>query len=286
MYLSPRSVASVALRKTRRSLIPKDTEVDASALLILPEGCELVAKTFIVFKWQEQCCLLQTNLTLYCWGGRRSGALEHVLAKYGWTHSSQLYHINSKAVSLETWSWLQQIFVVVHRMFDEKETGDTVGKIHWLNVVQCDLAYDLLKRECYHYRRNLYPAGSILGTYLKHHGVEVEGWYCSSIEPEEYVSARNITEDSNSIATISEPPSSPHHHEADVSSLSSPSSRSSLSSTVLCDIDMDVDDSAGAIALALPSAALGTYEWLSDVHIANLMFLLLHGQLRAANGTS
>ena len=62
-----------------------------STPLTLPDGCELVAGTFVVFRWEERHCVLQANITLYCWGRRRSGAIEHVLDKHGWTHSSQLH---------------------------------------------------------------------------------------------------------------------------------------------------------------------------------------------------
>jgi hypothetical protein len=58
-----------------------------SAQLTLPDGCHLVAGTFVVFRWEERHCVLQANVTLYCWGRRRSGAIEHVLDKYGWTQS-------------------------------------------------------------------------------------------------------------------------------------------------------------------------------------------------------
>jgi len=51
--------------------------------LTLPDGCDLVAGTFIVFRWDGRHCVLQANVTLYCWGRRRSGAIEHVLHKYG-----------------------------------------------------------------------------------------------------------------------------------------------------------------------------------------------------------
>ena len=43
--------------------------------------------------------------------------------------------------------------------------------------MQCGLAYDVMRRECHHYHRNLYPKGSVLTSFLKHHGVEVEPWY-------------------------------------------------------------------------------------------------------------
>jgi hypothetical protein len=163
MSISSETAAPLALRKSKRLVSSPNMEPDESTHLILPEGCELVANTLIVFKWQDQCCLLQTNLTLYCWGVRRSGMIEHVLAKYGWTNSSHLHRVGSKLVSCQQWSWLKQVLVIVHRMFDEMETGDTVSKIHWLNIVDCRLAYELLRKECYHYHRNLYPAGSLLG---------------------------------------------------------------------------------------------------------------------------
>ena len=108
-------------RHSRRLLPSPNLEPDELSQLLLPDGCDLIANTFIIFKWQNQCCILQANLTLYCWGGRRSGALEHVLERYGWTHSSQLHRINSKLVSPEQWLWLKQIFVTVHRMFDERK---------------------------------------------------------------------------------------------------------------------------------------------------------------------
>ena len=218
---------------------------------------------------------MQANLTLYCWGGRRSGALEHVLERYGWTHSSQLHRINSKLVSPEQWLWLKQIFVTVHRMFDEKETGDTVSKIHWLNVVDCRLAYDLLRKECYHYHRHLYPAGSSLGIYLKHHGVEVEGWYYSLTDEEDAPSSTANSDSQHSPST----PSSAHHRQqlTDNDSLSSSGSSSNQSNVVWSDA---VLPSPLSRDLRSATAALGEYEWLSDVHIANLMFLLLHGQLQ------
>ncbi len=58
-----------------------------------------------------------------------------------------------------------------------------------------------------------------------------------------------------------------HNNEADLAFVpGTPRSGSSTSSA----------DSATTVAVA---SALGAREWLSDVHIANLMFLLLHGQL-------
>ena len=72
------------------------------------------------------------------------------------------------------WSWLKQIFVVVHQMFDDMETCETASKVRWINIMQCGMAYDVMRRECYHYHRNLYPKGSVLTSFLKRHGVEVE----------------------------------------------------------------------------------------------------------------
>ena len=218
-----------------------------SAQLVLPQGCNLVADTFVVFQWQDRYCALQSNVTLYCWGQRRSGAIEHVLEKYGWTHSSQLHRVNSKMVSDEQWRWLQQVFMVVLRLFDDKETGDTVGRVHWLNVMECRLVFELLRRECYHHHRNLYPKASLLPSFLKRHGVEVESW------PEWY-SASSVDR------AVTPLPSS--GEELEVAYPGTPSSGLSSSSG-----DRVVGES------------LDDREWLSDVHIANLMFLLLHGQL-------
>ena len=236
------STGAAALTRTTRRL-RGTTEPDDSAQLVVPKGCDLVAGTFLIFRWQDEYCVLQTNLTLYCWGRRRSGAIEHVLEKYGWTHSAQLHRVNSALVSEELWLWLKGLFVIVHRLFDEKETGETVGKIHWLNIVQCRLAYDLLHRECSHYRRNLYPAGNALAVYLKQHGIEVDDW-------------------SHSTDADAALPGDEVVHATPPSSGSATSATSQL---------------ANDIAARAP--ALTEREWLSDVHIANLMFLLLHGQL-------
>ena len=97
--VSGSSISTVALRTSRR--LRNATEPDESAKLVMPEGCDLVAGTLLVFRWQEEYCVLQTNLTLYCWGRRRSGAIEHVLEKNGWTHSPQLHRINSALVSAD-----------------------------------------------------------------------------------------------------------------------------------------------------------------------------------------
>lgn len=121
--------------------------------------------------------MLQVNVTLYCWGRRRSGAIEHVLDKYGLSQSPQLYRVNSKLVSGAQWSWLKQVFVAVHRLFDDSEMCESVAKVRWINIMQCGMAYDVLLRECHHYHMNLYPKGSVLTSFLKQHGVEVEPWY-------------------------------------------------------------------------------------------------------------
>ena len=215
--------------------------------LVLPQGCDLVADTFVVFQWQDRYCALQSNVTLYCWGQRRSGAVEHVLEKYGWTHSPQLRRVNSKMVSDEQWRWLQQVFMVVLRLFDDKETGDTVGRVHWLNIMECRLVFELLRRECYYHHRNLYPKASLLPSFLKRYGVEVESWpaWYSASSPDRAVTPS---------------PSPFSGQELEAAYPGTPSSGSSSSSA---------DGAVGG--------SLGDREWLSDVHIANLMFLLLHG---------
>ena len=157
-----------------------DSVADESTQLALPTDCQLIAGTFVVFKWENCCCMLQVNLTLYCWGRRRSGAIEHVLDKYGLSQSPQLYRINSKLVSSEQWSWLKHVSVVVHRLFDDSEMCESVAKVRWINIMQCGMAYEVMRRECYHYNRNLYPKGSVLTSFLKQNGVEVEPWYDNS----------------------------------------------------------------------------------------------------------
>ena len=250
MSTDPRSLdGTLALRKSRRLSAPADrraaTVTDESVLLVLPQGCELVANAFIVFRWQGHPCVLQMNLSAHCWGRRRSGAIEHVLDKYGWSHSSQLHRVSSNSVDDAEWSRLKQILVVVLRLYDDKETGEMVGRIHWLNIVDCRLAYEMMRRECFYYRRHLYPSGSALGAHLKRYGVEVEDWYYTMQDP----------------PAADEEPSTPPPLQHDV--ISGTPRSSSL-----------VDDDAGDVA-----GALGPREWLSDIHIANLMFLLVYSQL-------
>ena len=238
--LLPRMVAATITQpRSSRRLFPTDSPDSTQQQLSLPSGCELVANTFVVFKWQNRCCVLQANLTLYCWGRRRSGAIEHVFSKYGLTYSPQLHRINGKEVDDEQWRWLKQIFLVVHRLFDDKEMGDSLGKVRWINTVECSLAYDVMRRECYHYHQNLYPKGKVLTSYLKRHGIEVEQWY----EPPPLA-----TDDPPPLIRPQTPPSN-----------SSQGSRGK--------------------SLSASSSGLGEREWLSDVHIANLMFLLLCRQI-------
>ena len=228
----------------------------ASTTLVLPEECELVADTFVVFQWQGRYCTLQNNVTMYCWGQRRSGAIEHVLERYGWTDSPQLHRVSTKMVTQPEWRWLQAIFVVIQRLFDDKETGDTLGRVRWLNIMDCRLIFELLRRECFHHHRNLYPKASVLPSFMKSHGVEVDDW------PEWYTA--------HTPSPLSAPTEEANNNETDLAFVpSTPRSGSSASST----------DSATTVAVAVASA-LGAREWLSDVHIANLMFLLLHGQPR------
>ena len=238
----------VALRQSRRLASPGGTDLDSSAQLVLPDECELVAGTFIVFRWRDQQCLLQVNLTLYAWGGQRSGALEMVLEEYGLTDSLQIHHINSKAVSVLQWKWLRQISVVVRRLFDAAEVLDTVGKIHWLNVVEYRLVYDLLRRQCYRYKHNFYPEASQLSTHLKRYGIELEAWYNASAD-EQTTSDREPRTPTSGGATSTLPATPP-----------SPNAPT---------------DGTGPLV----AESLGEREWLSDLHVANLMFLLLFGQL-------
>ena len=183
MSASPSSFDdNVALRRSRRLLAPMAAaaaSADEGSHLVLPEGCELVANTFVVFRWEGHPCVLQLNLSAHCWGGRRSGAIEHVLDKYGWTQSPQLHRVRSSSVADAEWSRLKRILWVVLRLYDEMETGEMVGRIHWLNIIDCRLAYDMMRRECFYYRRHLYPAGGALGVHMKRCGIEIEDWYYS-----------------------------------------------------------------------------------------------------------
>jgi integrase len=234
------------LRKSRRLSSSSNADED---ILVLPQGCELVANAFVVFRWQGHPCVLQINLSAHCWNRRRSGAIEHVLDKYGWTHSSQLYRVSSNSVDDAEWSRLKLILLVVLRLYDDKETGEMVGRIHWLNIMDCRLAYDMMRRECFYYHRHLYPAGSALGTHLKRCGVEVEDWYYS------------IAATTAAPQESEEEPSTPPPLQREITS-GTPRSSSSLV------------ENEGNVA-----GALGPREWLSDIHIANLMFLLVYGQL-------
>jgi hypothetical protein len=241
---------SVAIRKSRRlaSSAAHGTEADESKHLILPAGCELVANAFVVFRWQDHHCVLQMNLSAHCWGRRRSGAIEQVLDKYGWSQSSQLYRVSTSSVADAEWSWLKKILLVVLRLYDDKETGEMVGRVHWLNIVDCRLAYDMMRHECFYYRRHLYPAGSALGSHLKRCGIEVEDWY--------YSMATSV-----SAAADDEPSTPPPLQRLQVEVNSGSSSPS------------------GSSAGPFGYGALGHREWLSDLHIANLMYLLVYGQL-------
>jgi integrase len=235
-----------------------------STPLILPSDCELVAGTFVVFKWENSYCVLQVNVTLYCWGRQRSGAIEHVLEKYGLSQSPQLYRVNSKLVSSAQWSWLKQVFVVVHRLFDDSEMCESVAKVRWINIMQCGLAYDVMRRECYRYDRNLYPKGSVFTSFLKQHGVEVEPWY------DGFSSSSSSAPDHHSVTPVMNTSSSPSSNNSGGSGRGSSGSAGQAQS----------GGKAGSVAAQSNSAPVwGDREWLSDVHIANVMFLLLHGQL-------
>ena len=63
--MSVSSIAS-ALRKSRRLSDHPSLQQDLSAQLTLPEECDLVANTFVIFKWQDQCCLLPLTKLAFC----------------------------------------------------------------------------------------------------------------------------------------------------------------------------------------------------------------------------
>jgi hypothetical protein len=260
MSTDPHSVnGAIAVRKSRRlsSSAAHDAKADESEHLVLPAGSELVANAFVVFRWRDHHCILQMNLSAHCWGRRRSGAIEHVLDKYCRSESSQLHRISTNSVTEAEWSWLKQILLVVLRLYDDKETGEMVGRIHWLNIIDCRLAYDMLRRECFYYHRHLYPAGSALGSHLKRCGIEVEDWYYSMTHSEATASA--AAADAVDEEPLTPPPL---QRPQEVNSGSSASGSSSASPLRTSD-----------------HGALGQREWLSDIHIANLMFLLVYGQL-------
>ena len=271
------SITATQPRSSRR-LFQSESSHDPVQQLTLPSECELVANTFVVFKWQQQCCVLQANVTMYCWGRRRSGAIEHVLDKYGLTHSSELHRINGKEVSDDEWRWLKRIFLFVHRLFDDLETGDTLGKVRWVNIMQCRMAYEVMRRECYRYQQNLYPKGSVLTFFLKQHGLEVEPWY------EGFHSSGSG--DDPPVTFSSPPPSSDAPTASDDAAatggpnVTPPSSGSASSAdTAPQPVLIGQRSSAGHHGSNAATPVWGDREWLSDVHIANVIFLLLHGQL-------
>ena len=268
-HTAPRHLLTLVMkpRSSRRLFTALVPTPDDSTQLILPIDCELVAGTFVVFKWENSCCILQVNATLYCWGRQRSGAIEHVLAKYDLTRSPQLYRVNSKLVSDAQWSWLKQIFVVVHRLFDDSAMCESVSKVRWINVMQCGMAYDVMRRECYRYHRNLYPKGSALTSFLKQHGVEVEPWYDAFQSSSSAVdSVVTTTSSSSSSSSCNEPAGAAAATSgADGTPLSASSAR--------------VLPRPGGTMPSAGTLVWGDREWLSDVHIANVIFLLLYGQL-------
>ena len=237
--------------------------LDDSTQLILPSDCELVAGTFVVFKWENSCCMLQVNATLYCWGRQRSGAIEHVLAKYDLAQSPQLYRVSSTLVNNAQWAWLKQIFVVVHRLFDDGAMCENVGKVRWINIMQCSMAYEVMRRECHHYHTNLYPKGSALTSFLKLHGLEVEPWYDGF---QSSSSADDPSANAGSTPASSSSPSSPSSNDRATNDGAPSSGSASSANTTRGNIDNS-------------SLVWDDREWLSDVHIANVIFLLLHGQL-------
>ena len=263
-------------RSSRRlfAALTTSSAPDDANQLVLPTDCELIAGTFVVFKWENSCCILQVNTTLYCWGRQRSGAIEHVLARYELTQSPQLYRINSKLVSDAQWAWLKQIFVVVHRLFDDAAMCENVGKVRWINIMQCGMAYEMMRRECYRYHTNLYPKGSALTSFLKMRGVEVDPWY-DGFPSSSSTDAPSTS--SGSTATSSSSPSSPSSSDraaandgvaaTEGANGTPPSSGSASSANTARD---NINTS---------SPVWDDREWLSDVHIANVIFLLLHGQL-------
>ena len=268
--MQPRSSRRLFAGQTNTSTL------DDPAQLTLPSDCELIASTFVVFKWENSCCILQVNVTLYCWGRRRSGAIEHVLDKYGLSQSPQLYRVNSKLVGGAQWSWLKQIFVVVHQLFDDSETCESVAKVRWINIMQCGMAYEVMKRECYHYHRNLYPKGSVLTSFLKRHGVEVEPWYDGFDSSSSADNQRSITPVMNTSSSSSNGSGGSGGGGDAGAADALPSSGSAGSKDVAGRAGGQV---ASAAAERNSAQVWGDREWLSDVHIANVMFLLLHGQL-------
>ena len=189
--------------------------------------------------------------------------------------SPHLYRINSKLVSGAQWSWLKSIFVVVHRLFDDSEMCESVAKVRWINIMQCGMAYEVMRRECHHYHCNLYPKGSVLTSFLKQHGVEVEPWY-DSYNASDSADHRSTTPMMNKSST-------PSSNESGGSGGSGTAADAPLSSGIASSNDTTSQTRAVGVGSAAATSnnaqVWGDREWLSDVHIANISFLLLHGQL-------
>ncbi len=139
-------------------------------------------------------------------------------------------------------------------MFDDMETCETASKVRWINIMQCGMVYDLMRRECYHHHCNLYPKGSVLTSFLKHHGVEVEAWFDNAEAPADRL--------------------------APLSSLGMPDAETPKSAGSGSSEQSTYSPASGVVADGSSNeGGLGGREWLSDLHISNLMFLLLCGQL-------
>jgi hypothetical protein len=109
--------------------------------LVLPADCEIISSTFLLFQFQKRYVILQRNVSLYCWGRERSGAIEFVLQRL--SLSDSVIRINSKTLDREQWKYLKQIFVLVHQLFDSTATQEVASKVHWMNSIPADVVYEM-----------------------------------------------------------------------------------------------------------------------------------------------
>ena len=156
-------------------------------------------------------------------------------------------------------------------MFDDSEMCESVAKVRWINIIECGMAYEVMRRECYRYHRNLYPKGSVLTSFLKQHGVEVESWYDGF--------ASSSSSDEQSPALVVDTTPSPSSDNSGASGAVNTASDTNLSSGDAATPPVSTVQARSAVADSNGAQVWGDREWLSDVHIVNVMYLLLHGQI-------
>lgn len=219
-------------------------------------------------------------------GMRRSACMELILERYGWSHT-HIVRVGSTMVAPSQWQTLRTILSAALQLLRPRQEFDEFfdcNKVNWLNLIRCDHAYEIMRRQCLHINQlSSFPAAADLAYYLRQKvgATDIKPWPLQLTANSDVCSMLN--------ATLPSPPISPPLTSSANSGISMACDESRCDSPTaesLCEVEKSIahkmNISSTETSMKRNAAILddNACSWLSDIQIANISDLLVRSCLQ------